>query len=244
MQLINNQIFCNLEDHLDMKSFDELNDKITYALAKNHAHFSPSGTSQKTLYDQSTVSVYNERDRLLVTHPELTRVEALYYAKLSGAVTLGNGFIVRGNKGYPAKYHEKHLKSNAIIHAFDDQFKFLFDWIDAQNCFTEYGRVIFWINEPSQKTAFHRDYPKNDVTYKDNKDPFIWLTGVIPKRLVIKDHDTGETHYSTSRAGVFSTHNVHASEGHPQFVAWSLRIDGKFNKDWAVKAGIAEYFGI
>lgn len=243
MQLINNQIFCNLEDHLDMKSFDALNDKITYALAKNHTHFKPSGTSQNTLHDQSTVSVYNKRDKLLKEIPSLSAVEALYYAKFSGAVTLGNGFILRGNTGYPAKYHEKHLRSNAIIHPFDDQFKFLFDWIDAQNCFTEYGRVLFWVNEPGQKTALHRDYPENDVK-KDNKDPFIWLTGVIPKRLVVKDAETGEIHHSTSRACVFSTHNIHASEGHPQLTVWSLRIDGKFNEDWARKAGIAEYFNI
>jgi len=43
---------------------------------------------------------------------------------------------------------------------------------------------------------------------------------------------------------VFSTHNVHASEGHSQCAAWSLRIDGKFNKDWAEQAGIAEYFNL
>jgi len=244
MHLINNQLFCNLENYLDMKAFDEINNKIAFGLAKNHAHFSPSGTSQNTLYDQSTLSVYNERDRILSEMPELTRVEALHYAKLSGAVTLGNGFILRGNKGYPAKYHEKHLRSNAIVHQFDDQFKFLYDWIDAQNCFTEYGRVIFWINEPGQKTAFHCDYPENDLSKKNTMDPFIWLTGVIPKRLVIKDHATGETHHSTSRACVFNTHNIHASEGHPQCAAWSLRIDGKFNKKWAERAGIAEHFNV
>lgn len=244
MQLINNQLFCDLENHLDMKAFDEINNKITFALAKNYMHFTPSGTSQNTLYDQSTVSVYNERERLQEEIPSLTRVEALHYAKLSGAVTLGNGFILRGNKGYPAKYHEKHLKSNAITYPFNDQFKFLFDWIEAQNCFTEYGRVIFWINEPGQKTALHRDYPETDVSKKDTKDPFIWLTGVIPKQLAILDPATGKTHLSTSRACVFSTHNVHGSEGHPQLAAWSLRIDGKFNKDWAERAGIAEYFNL
>lgn len=243
MQLINNQIFCNLENHLDMKAFDAMNDKIAYTLATNYSHFSPSGTTQNTLYDQDTVSVYDKRDQLWLKKPLLSKLEALHYAKLSGTVTLGNNFILRGNKGYPAKYHEKHLKDNALIYPFDNQFKFLYDWIDAQNCFTEYGRVLFWISEPGQRTALHRDYPENDPK-RDNKDPFIWLTGIIPKRLVIKDPATGEVHYSTSRACVFSTHNVHASEGHSQCAAWSLRIDGKFNKDWAEQAGIAEYFNL
>ena len=244
MQLINNQLFCDLENHLDMKAFDAMNDKIAYTLATNYSHFSPSGTTQSPLYDQSTVSVYDKRDQLWLEKPLLSKLEALYYAKLSGTVTLGNNFILRGNKGYPAKYDEKHLRESAILQPFDDQFKFLYDWIDAQNCFTEYGRVLFWINEPCQKTAFHRDYPANDVKHKDVKDPFIWLTGIVPKKLVVNDPDTGETHHSTSRACVFSTHNIHSSQGHPQCSAWSLRIDGKFNKDWAERAGIAEYFNL
>jgi hypothetical protein len=244
MQLINNQIFYNLENHLDMKAFDEINDKIALALAKNYAHCQPSGTGQATLYDQSTVSVFKEQDRILAEMPELTRAEAAYYAKLSGTVTLGTRFIVQGNKGDRPKYHEKHLKSNALKYEFDDQFKFLYDWIDAQNCFTEYGRVIFWITESCQKTAFHRDYAETYARYKNVKDQFIWLTGVIPKRLVVKDSDTGKLHFSTSRACVFGTHNIHSGEGHPQYAAWSLRIDGKFNKEWAEKAGISEYFNL
>jgi hypothetical protein len=244
MQLINNQIFYNLENHLDMKAFDEINDKIALALAKNYAHCRPSGTGQATLYDQSTVSVFKERDRILLEMPELSRIEAEYYAKLSGASTLGTRLIVRGVLGDQAKYHEKHLKRNVIKYPFDDQFKFLFDWIDAQNCFIEYCRVIFWINESCQKTAFHRDYAETNARYKDVKDQFIWLTGVIPKRLVVNDSDTGKLHLSTCRACVFSTHNIHSSEGHPQYAAWSLRIDGKFNKEWAEKAGISEYFNL
>ena len=82
------------------------------------------------------------------------------------------------------------------------------------------------------------------IYYKDVKDSFIWLTGIVPKKLVMKDHDTGETHYSTSRACVFNNNNIHSSLGHPECTAWSLRIDGNFNKDWAVKAGIADYYNL
>jgi hypothetical protein len=244
MQLINNQIFYNLENYLDMESFDKINDKITYALSKNWRHFRTSGTTQNTLYDQSTLSVYKKRDQLLKEMPSLLKLEALFYAKLSGTVTLGNNFILRGTKRYPAKYVEKHLSKSAELQPFDNQFKFLYDWIDAQNCFTEYGRVLFWVNEPCQKTAFHQDYPTNNVNYKDVKDSFIWLTGIVPKKLVIKDPDTGETHHSTSRACVFNTNNIHSSLGHPECTAWSLRIDGNFNKDWAIKAGIADYYNV
>jgi hypothetical protein len=244
MNLINNQIFYNLENFLDIESFDAINDKIAYTLAKNYHHFRPSGTSQDTLYDQSTLSVFKKKDQLLKEIPTLSITEALFYSKLLGTVTLGTNFVLRGNIGYPATYSKKHLKETALINSFDSQFQFLFDWIDAQNCFSEYGRVMFWINEPNQKTAFHRDYPPNLLQHKDTRDPFIWLTGTIPKKLVILDPDTNEVHHSNVRACVFDSHNVHSSQGHPLHAAWSLRIDGKFNKEWAENAGIAEYFNV
>ena len=238
MRLISNQLFYDLENYLDMRSFDKLNDQINLALAKNFQHFRPSGTGQHSLYDQNFISIYNKRDEVLKTYPELSQLHALFYAKLCGSVTLGTNFIVRGTKGYPSKYCEKHLKKSALIHGFDDQFKFLFDWIDAQDCFDEYGRVIFWINEPGQSTTLHRDYPLGEGL----NDPFIWFTGIIPKQLTILDEETNTTHYSTSRACVFDSNNIHASTGHPQYAAWSLRVDGKFNKEWAKKAGIAGHF--
>lgn len=239
---INNQIFCNLEDHLDMAGFDAMNDNICRALAKNRQHYKPAGTSQPNIYDKSKISVYKKRDDIIKENPELGPVEALFYSKLLGTVTLGTNFVLRGNIGYPATYSKKHMSQYTCKYEFDDQFKFLYDWIDAQGCFTEYGRVIFWINEPGQKTALHTDYPEK--YYGINKDPFIWLTGVIPKQLVVLDTETNEKHYSNTRACVFDSNNVHASEGHPSHTAWSLRIDGAFNKEWAQRAGVAEHFNI
>lgn len=238
MNKINNQLFYNLEQYLDMESFSALNDKINYALAKNYQHFRPSGTSQNTLYNQDEVSVYSKRDELLKQYPGLPNDEALFLAKMSGTVTLGTNFIVRGTKGYPSKYYEKYLRDSALIFPHDDQFKFLFDWIDAQGCFDEYGRVIFWISEPGQSTALHRDYPQG----KGLNDPFIWFTGNIPKQLAIKDDQTNTMHYSDCRACVFDSNNIHASKAHSKYTAWSLRFDGKYNKEWAERAGIAEHF--
>lgn len=238
LKLINNQLFVNLENYLDMKSFDEMNDKINLTLAKNYQHFRPAGTTQDTLYDQSTLSIFEKEKEFKKTYPELTLIELLFYAKLSGTVTLGTNFLVRGIKGYPAKYSEKYLRSSAAIFNHDNQFRFLFDWIDAQGCFEEYGRVIFWITEPGQTVALHRDYPDS----LNFIDPFIWLTGIIPKQISILDNTTKELHYSDCRACVFDTNNLHAGRGHSQFTSWSLRIDGRFNKEWAERVGIAEHF--
>jgi hypothetical protein len=58
MNLINNQLFYNLENYLDMDAFDAMDDKIAYTLAKNNSYFYLSGTNQPSIYDQTTMSVY------------------------------------------------------------------------------------------------------------------------------------------------------------------------------------------
>lgn len=237
--LINNQIFCNLENHLDMSSFDALSEQIAYTLAKHRGDFNPSWTTQETLYNRNSMSVRTKADQIMKESSNtISNKEALYAAKLLGTVTLGTHFVVRPDK----LYTKKHLSEFTWKQSYDNQFKFLFDWIDAQKCFDDYGRVIFWISEPGQTTALHRDHFDQDLW--KNRDPFIWLTGQYPKRLQVMDDVTGESHYSNCRACVFDANNLHASVGHTQFSAWSLRIDGVYNKEWAKRAGIAEYFNI
>jgi hypothetical protein len=163
------------------------------------------------------------------------------YAKLNSAVTLGRHLSVRANIGYPATYKYKHSSKVTADLPWTSDFQFIFDWIDAQKCFNDYGRVIFWINEPNQKTAFHRDYADDRLHLRDS---FIWLTGKNKKQLVLKDPVTGKEYLSDCRALTFNSTNPHCSLGNELFTAWSLRVDGVFNKDWAIKAGIAEYFNV
>jgi len=236
MYLINDQIFYSLENYLDMAAFDALSDQIRFALAKNYTHFDVASTSQENLEDQDTVSVRRLRKQSLEKYSgNLNLQEANVLAKLSNSVTLGTHLIVRGSDAY----RNKHLNNHANISTFSDQFKFLFDWINLQNCFSEYGRVIFWINEANQRTAFHMDYkPKFKGLYKD---PFIWLTGDPPKQLMVKDTATGEIHYSNARALIFDTSNYHASLAPPNYAAWSLRIDGKFTDEFIQKTNLTKY---
>lgn len=240
MELINGQLFYDLEPYLDMAAFDQLGPKIAMSIAKNHRWWRVSGTGQATLYDQSLTSVFDRRNQLIGSVPEGTFDidEDLVYAKLMGGVTLGTHLMLRVNPDYPATYHLKHLASGNASRPCDKDFDFLHDWISAQNCFSEYGRVIFWINESGQRTAAHRDYSER-FTWKD---PFIWMTGTVPKRLIIEDTETGEQHVSNTRACVFNTHNVHNSMGDPRLTSWSLRIDGVFTPEWLARTGLEGYF--
>lgn len=243
MKLINNKPFVNLEEHLDMDSFSKLEDRISYVLAKHSDSFKTSSTPQQTLYDR-TQSIFVNKMIEYKNDPDLAKLsnkQLEWYSKLNSAVTLGNSLVIRTKPGYPATYSIKHLDRFTVDEPWAPDFEFILEWVRNQRCFNEFGRVIFWINEPNQKTAWHRDYT-DDTLYK--KDPFIWLTGKNKKTLLLKNPSTGEDFASSSRALTFNSTNPHCSLGNELYTSWSLRIDGVFNKEWANKAGIAEYFNI
>jgi hypothetical protein len=171
--------------------------------------------------------------------PKLDVAQLNCYTKLSGAVTLGSQLMLRGNTGYPTRYVLKHRAEHSVDSPFKKDFDFLFKWIEDQKCFTDYGRTLFWINEPSQRTALHTDYGNIN---SEKRDMFIWLTGKFRKKILIKDTDTDELHMSPYRAMVFNTVNWHGSCGHDEFSSWSLRIDGTFDPIWAEAVGIKDYY--
>lgn len=241
MKLINGKCWINLEDHLDMAAFDLLEDQIHLTMAKNAKYIEPSYTPQFSLLDSTHAGFLEKRQEHKITHPDLEPAQLNWYTKLSGAVTLGTQLILRGNSGYPATYKDKHLNKFSIDMPCKPDFDFLFKWIEAQNCFTEYGRTMFWINEPAQRTAFHTDYGNYNL---DKRDMFIWITGRIRKSLMVKDDETGEIFTSPHRAMVFNTIDWHGSCGDDEFTSWSFRVDGVFNPEWAARVGIKEYYNL
>jgi len=239
MKLINDKIYIDLENHLDMDSFDAIHEQIIYAIAKNAKYIEPSYTPKHTFLNSSNPGFAEERANNNKLLPKLDVTQLNCYTKLSGAVTLGSQLVLRGNTGYPTRYVLKHRADHSVDSPCKNDFDFLFKWIEDQKCFTEYGRTLFWINEPSQRTALHTDYGNIN---SEKRDMFIWLTGKFRKKILIKDDVTGEIHVSPHSAMVFNTVNWHGSCGHDEFSSWSLRIDGTFNPEWAEAVGIKDYY--
>jgi hypothetical protein len=240
MKLINEKIYVDLSDYLNMNAFDALEEQITYNIAKNAKYIEPSYTPHFSLLNKQLPGFLEEKQKYKNNYPEFSIPEINWYTKLKGTATLGSQLLLRGNKGYPETYPYKHLTEHSVnLNPYQD-FKFLFDWIDEQKCFDEYGRTMFWINEPNQITAFHTDYGNINL---DRRDMFIWLTGKFSKKILLQD-ELGTVNEISSRAMVFNTINWHCSKGHSDCVSWSIRIDGKFNSEWAERVGIKEYYGL
>lgn len=240
MHLINNNVFADLENFLDISLLDTMHDQIIRAIAKNEEYIVPSYTTHSTFYDK-TLSSYVDKRGILNKYHDMTDKQKNWYAKLDTSATLGHHMLLRDISGYPHTYRYKHLSEFIVNMPCANDFEFLFDWIKNQGCFLDYGRVMFWIAEPGQKTTMHTDYGNYN---SNNRDMFIWITGINPKQLVVLDTDTGNEITSTTRACTFNSNNWHCGKGHQHYTSWSLRIDGVFNPDWARRAGINEFYNI
>lgn len=136
------------------------------------------------------------------------------------------------------KFANKHLKSTVTRRKLSEEFQFIFDWIDEQDCFEQYGRVMFFFSDANSSGKIHRDYP--EWALQDNPgDMFLWISGPVVKRIFVYDNTTEEKVYSQSRAVTFNNCNYHGGENLNDTRAWSMRVDGIFKEEWASKVGIS-----
>lgn len=131
----------------------------------------------------------------------------------------------------PSSYEHKHLADHCPKTAAALHFGFLFEWIDQQRVFEQWGRVVFWLAERGQSSALHRDYPTDDAT---EPDEFIWLDLTKTKQFFVSDGVTKSP--ITSRAAWFNNRDWHGSEPATQ-LTYSLRIDGVFTDRFRKELG-------
>ncbi len=238
MQKINDKVWVDLEPYLDMDSFRGLEDQVLYGIAKNADSIRPSTTSKNTLLDQSRNSFREERILNIEKYPEFNDKQLDWITELTSA-GIGYHLMMTGIKNYPAGYRFKNTKEGVFDLKSKADFPFLFNWIEKQNVFSEYGRATFWIAKANEKTVMHSDYGN---TKSKMKDQFIWFTGKASKRLIFRDDESEEIHYSTSRAGIFNNCNWHCGLGNETAMGWSFRVDGIFTDEFLDKTELKSYF--
>jgi len=105
----------------------------------------------------------------------------------------------------------------------------LITWINKSNIFTETGRIMFFIQLVGTHTPPHidMDLSKAPIEYQKNTE-FIWLTDPKnPKQLLVNGIPTSNFTWFNN----FTTHETLPTTT----TKFSLRIDGKFTKDFKKK---------
>jgi hypothetical protein len=245
MHLVNDQPWVDLSTHIDISALEQHQSAFAYAIAKYPEQIYTSLVGvQANLYDQTQIEL-GDFAKGLVGDPTsdarqiATKLGSLgrfytYCKYMHPVVSLNQAMYIRVMK--QDHYSTKHLHDSCIDTPVTNDFKFLFEWIDSQNVFNEYGRVVMFINEPGVKTVTHRDYPNP----RSHRNEFIWLTLNSLKRFFVLDND-GTKHYTDSRVIYFDNANWHGSEP-CQFANWSLRIDGVFSDDFLNRTGLYDHF--
>ena len=236
---INNELFIDLEPFLDLPKIYKYYEEIAYGIAKNCDRIYPTPTSQASFLNQELVAHPVVSAEIKNKYPELAYRQSEAMAKFLGSANLGSMLQLKKNN---VAYKYKHLSEfNEHTEAAKD-FKFLFNWIEEQDCFEEYGRVVFFLNEPWQQGVIHHDYENSKLNVY--KDMFIWIKGPIKKHFFVYDEETDQKYYCPYSASIFNNNNYHGSENNNWYSSWSLRIDGVFKKSWADKVKISDYFNL
>lgn len=239
--------WIDLEPFIDIESLASQKPKLAAALAASHQFRFPSVVgAQQNLYDQNDVELSDLVRKLignpLYEHANLIKLLGsipkinLFAKYMYDAVSLNEAVHLRAVTG--GNYNNKHLASQCADTPAFKFFGFLREWLEMQNIFKEYGRVVFFINEPGVESVIHRDYP--DGTSRD--DHFIWMSFDGRKSFWIYDDEKKEKHTVTSRAAIFNNADWHGSD-RCKYTGWSLRIDGIFTDDFLARAGLSDYYG-
>lgn len=240
MNLINGQAFLDIANLLDLDYLDSFEEELCLGIAKSEKYINLNSTPTKSLLNPDTgISFLEIKAKAALKYPELSPRELEWYATMKGGQSHGYVLFLKNIRRYPEffkfkSYHEYCNKTEVAKY-----FEFLFDWIENQNCFKEYGRVLFFVSHPGQSGMIHKD----NVGLDDVRDQYIWITGnKFSKSLFQYNPATDEKIYAPSRAVLFDNRSFHGSENHHDSAAWSLRIDGQFTDEFLDKTGTRNFF--
>jgi hypothetical protein len=236
MKLINNQLYVNLDNFLNLDKFNSLHEDITVNMAMSEEYIVPGSAPTRSILNKQTMQSYQDiKNTAKSLYPDLSSRQLDWYSLLKGSEYHGYTLYLKNIKRYPYDFSFKGRDSSCYYTTASKNFKFLFDWIDEQQCFDEYGRVLFFINYPGQTGMIHKD----NVGIEHVKDQFIWITNnKFPKSIFLYNEDLNEKIYLNNQSVFFDNQNYHGTENKNTAATWSLRIDGVFNYSWAKNAGI------
>lgn len=231
----------DLSTYVDIQSLIDKKPYLDYAVVKSSTIISPARYYKSQFLNTPHLGVHD----ILENYTTASKGEFDFLQDLRDHGQLTNWLrydqdLVYGQQSvqiiYPKNWFNKHLKNESVETENAKYFKFLFDWLDNEQIFSEYGRVVVFLNEPGVSTPIHQDSP--DPT---RKDEFIWLSFGNRKKFFVYDAETNTKHYLHSPIGTFDATNYHGADS-GEFASWSIRIDGIFSDWFLVKTDLYNHF--
>jgi hypothetical protein len=260
MYLINEKLYIDLSGHVDLAGLESIEKEIVIGLVKSKEYFKDSSANFVNCYDKTLPcileAIYSKTGSKKLDNPahpyheyykqlDFNEVACLMFTRYMDKYQ-GMGQVL-SLRSFRANALEKFAPITNLIMlkgekaaSYDrpwyiENFPKLKEWVDNLKIFDEIGRVLFFINAPGEKHSIHKD------TFVGHVDNFILINLALDRKsLFILDETTGEKHIIDTKVSVFDTRNWHGTDSISH--TWTLRVDGKFNPEWAKSLKIWRYF--
>jgi hypothetical protein len=237
MYLINRHPTVDFSQYVDLPSLMALKPYLDYAVVKSSISATPSryfksqflhpthtGISDAITHDTYQYDFIKD----LKDHDQyalwLSYTEDVIYGQRSVQIAYAND------------WDKKHLKDHVTETANMQYWTAFTDWLNAQNIFAEYGRIVVFLNEPNGYTPIH--YDSLDRT---RPDEFVWISLDNRKKMFVFDNKTNRKYYLDTNIGMFDTANYHGADV-SNLASWSVRVDGVFSDQFLVKSALLPHF--
>lgn len=244
MHKVNNKLFENFDHLLDIKGLIELKPFMSAFIAKNSQYvlptkfaswsFSPADQHKNGIEDALNKYISNF-DHLKDNFKPI--LKDLIDTDCFGSFSVFEEDIVHTSFSFSVRYithglQNKHLSSCVVKRPIDNDFNFFYNWLEKQNIFSEYGRLVFFINYPGSYQIPHYD-PMEKT--REQPDEFIWINlNPSRKKFYLINEQTNEKFYAQGHVNWFNTDNFHGADP-VEYACYALRVDGIFSDDFKSK---------
>lgn len=239
---INNKPSVNLTEFVDYQSLLDLKPYLNYAVVKTNDTAQPSRYDHRQFYgnDEKVNGLLDvlPKWKNSTEYPFLDDLrdhdQLASWVSLQEDVLFGHHSI---QVIYCKSWATRHLKEHCVpVPETVKYFQPLLDWVEDQNIFSQYGRVVVYVSLPGTKTLTHFDHYDPNV-----KDEFIWLNLDQRKKFYVFDEETETKHYLEGNVATFDDSSWHGADP-MEFSTWSVRIDGVFSDEFLKKSNMYDHF--
>ncbi len=242
---INGRWYVDLDAYLDVDRLESIFPALCSGVARSMPLAEPVVIgSRDALYqqDETEVSIVledlkssDEVLQQLLAGPD-KRAPYEYVKFRYPSIPLGRKILLRTYKNYHAGFAMKHLER---VNHDTQAYKFfpeLRQWIADSGAFSEVGRIIIFLTERDARSEIHCDYADG----QSRRDQFLWLNPGRRKKFFVLD-TSFEKQYLSGVVNVFDSASWHGGDPSP-FANFTIRVDGKFSREFKQRAGLAEHF--
>lgn len=228
--LLNNQLYSNLDLLVNTSQLLALKTNFDAAIVRNWHQSKPTKYSGPVNFINQKLGIVDYIE-LARKHPSkfgpIELIQQLDQEDLLGSYLRYQVEVSYNSLSMNLRYTSDYLKKDdpTYCHATnaDQHFDFFYNWLDQQNIFCWYGRVVIFLNEPGIATLEHRDLPDNT----HGIDEFIWINLDKRKRFYVVDPDSQQRVYINNTIAWFNTVDLHGAEP-VDYATYSIRVDGRF----------------